>query len=243
MATLYKKPSAPKSPNPTIPWLKIGINTLIFGGILYMLISFYPVLSVQAQYYWTQWTSGDNHYQSEVKEVQPTKTFGNLLDEPPTLSAGPALPHPPVNTDFSVVIPKINVNTPVVADVNPADKAAYLNALNDGAAHALGTVKPGEVGNSYIFAHSTANIFNIERYAAVFTLLNKLEIGDRITTFYNNKRYDYQITRKYIVDFNDISPLTATYDKPVLTLQTCDPPGTEFQRLIITADLIGTYTH
>lgn len=242
MATLYKKPTVPKASTPAIPWLKIGINTLIFGGIVYMLISFYPVLSVQAQYYWTQWTSRDNQYQSEVAE-EPSKSFGDLLEEEPILSAGPALPHPPVNTNFSVVIPKINVNAPVVADVNPGDKAAYLNALNYGAAHALGTVKPGEVGNSYVFAHSTADIFNIERYAAVFTLLNKLEIGDRITTFYNNKRFDYKVTRKYIVDFNDVSPLTATYDKPVLTLQTCDPPGTEFQRLIITADLIGTYSH
>ena len=242
MATLYKKPTVPKASTPAIPWLKIGINTLIFGGIVYMLISFYPVLSVQAQYYWTQWTSRDNQYQSEVVE-EPSKSFGDLLEEEPVLSAGPALPHPPVNTNFSVVIPKVNVNTPVVADVNPGDKAAYLDALNYGAAHALGTVKPGEVGNSYIFAHSTADIFNIERYAAVFTLLNKLEIGDRITTFYNNKRFDYKVTRKYIVDFNDVSPLTATYDKPVLTLQTCDPPGTEFQRLIITADLIGTYSH
>lgn len=242
MATLYKKPTVPKASTPAIPWLKIGINTLIFGGIVYMLISFYPVLSVQAQYYWTQWTSRDNQYQSEVAE-EPSKSFGDLLEEEPVLSAGPALPHPPVNTNFSVVIPKINVNAPVVADVNPGDKAAYLNALNYGAAHALGTVKPGEVGNSYVFAHSTADIFNIERYAAVFTLLNKLEIGDRITTFYNNKRFDYKVTRKYIVDFNDVSPLTATYDKPVLTLQTCDPPGTEFQRLIITADLIGTYSH
>src|SRR5690606_35638556 len=237
----YKKPAAPKPAKPTIPWLKIGINTLIFGGIVYMLVSFYPVISVQAQYYWTQWTSSNNQYQSEVKD-EPVKTLGNLLDEPPALSAGPALPYAPVNTNFSVVISKLNVNTPVVADVNPGDKAAYLEALNYGAAHALGTVKPGEVGNSYVFAHSTADIFNIERYAAVFTLLNKLEIDDRITTFYNNKRYDYKVTRKYIVDFNDVSPLTATYSKPVLTLQTCDPPGTEFQRLIITADLVGTYS-
>lgn len=242
MATLYKKPTVSRAANPRIPWLKIGINTLIFGGILYMLISFYPVISVQAQYYWTQWTSNSNAYQTEVPE-EPSRSFGDITDDPPALSAGPALPYEPVNTDFSVVIPKINVNTPVVADVNPGDKAAYLNALNFGAAHALGTVKPGEVGNSYIFAHSTADIFNIERYAAVFTLLNKLEPGDRITTFHSGKRYDYKVTRKYIVDFNDVHPLTATYDKPVLTLQTCDPPGTEFQRLIITADLIGAYSN
>lgn len=242
MPQLYTKATPTQKTKPPIPWLKIGINTLILGGIVYLLLSFYPVLSVQAQYYFSQWTNRSHQaYQSEAITV-PEKTFGDELEKAPQLTAGPALPDPPVNTDYSIVIPKINVNAPVVADVNPADKAAYMDALNYGVAHALGTVKPGEVGNSYLFAHSTADIFNIERYAAVFTLLNKLEPGDRITTFYDGKRYDYKVTRKYIVDFNNVTPLTATYDKPVLTLQTCDPPGTEFQRLIITADLIGTYS-
>jgi LPXTG-site transpeptidase (sortase) family protein len=239
MAQLYTKPTAPKK-RPTIPWMKIGVNTLIFGGIVYLLVSFYPVLSVQAQYYLSQWANGDNN-QYQTEEL-PEKSFGNHLEQAPELTTGPELPYAPVNTNFSVVIPKINVNTPVVADVNPGDKRAYMAALNDGAAHALGTAKPGEVGNAYVFAHSTADIFNIERYAAVFTLLNKLEVDDRITTFYNNTRYDYKVSRKYIVDFNDVHPLTATYDRPVLTLQTCDPPGTEFKRLIITAELIGTYS-
>lgn len=241
MSQLYKRPTPKQKNTPPIPWLKIGINTFIFGGIVYLLASFYPVLSVQAQYYLSQWTNSNKAYEEVVVEA-PEETFAHELEKEPELTAGPALPVDPVNTNFSIVIPKINVNTPVVADVNPADKAAYMDALNYGAAHALGTAKPGQVGNAYVFAHSTADLFNIERYAAVFTLLNKLENGDRITTFYNNIRYDYRVTRKYIVDFSDVSPLTATYDKPVLTLQTCDPPGTEFQRLIITADLIGTYS-
>jgi sortase A len=219
----------------TIPWMKVIINTLILGCLAYLAISFYPVASIEIGYYVKQWTAQADQYGAEPV-TPPDTTFGNLLAE------GPALPYQPVNTNFSVVIPKIDVNTPVVADVNPGDKDAYMEALNHGAAHALGTVKPGEVGNSYIFAHSTANPLNIERYAAVFTLLNKLSIGDRITTFYQGKRYDYQIDQKYTVDFNNVAPLTATFDRPVLTLQTCDPPGTEFHRLILVAHLVGTYT-
>ena len=237
MATLYRKPSQTKKERSGLPWLKITLNTVIFGGLLYLLASFYPVLSVQAAYYIGQWTASAQEDAPTVTTTAPASTtFGQLLQE------GPILKQAPVNTSFSVIINKINVNTPVVADVNPADKDAYLNALNSGAAHALGTVKPGQVGNSYIFAHSTANIFNIERYAAVFTLLGKLDVGDRITTFYADKRYDYIIDRKYVVDFSDVSPLTATFDHPVLTLQTCDPPGTEFKRLILVSHLEGTYS-
>lgn len=234
MATHYHKPQ-PATPVRTtgIPWMKVIINTLILGCLIYLFVSFLPVISVEASYYYKQWTSKGETYGTTPA---PANSLGSLLNE------GPALPVAPVNTDFSVIIPKIDVNTPVVADVNPGDKKGYLEALNHGAAHALGTVKPGQVGNSYVFAHSTANPLNIEKYAAVFTLLNKLDIGDRITTFYEGKRYDYQIDQKYTVDFNDVSPLTATFDRPVLTLQTCDPPGTEFHRLILVSHLIGTYT-
>jgi sortase A len=236
MATLYHKPKpATATRTIAIPWMKVAINTVILGCLAYLVISFYPVLSVEAGYYFKQWTAQADEYGQTPTVPAPSTTFGTLLAE------GPTLPVAPVNTDFSVIIPKIDVNTPVVADVDPGDKKAYLEALNHGAAHARGTVKPGQVGNSYVFAHSTANPLNIEKYAAVFTLLNKLSIGDRITTFYQGKRYDYAIDQKYTVDFNDVSPLTATFDHPVLTLQTCDPPGTEFHRLILVAHLIGTY--
>jgi LPXTG-site transpeptidase (sortase) family protein len=237
MATLYHKPKpATAARTTTIPWLKVIINTVILGSLAYLVVSFYPVASIELGYYFRQWTAQADDYAKTPTVPAPSATFGDLLSE------GPTLPQPPVNTDFSVIIPKIDVNTPIVPDVDPGDKKAYLDALNRGAAHAKGTVKPGEVGNSYIFAHSTANPLNIEKYAAVFTLLGKLNIGDRITTFYQGKRYDYAIDQKYVVDFNNVTPLTATYDHPVLTLQTCDPPGTEFHRLILVAHLIGTYS-
>jgi LPXTG-site transpeptidase (sortase) family protein len=235
MSYAYQPPST-KKPKTSFPWSKVVVNTLIIGGIVYLVLSFWPVISAEVGYQMQQWFSPISAEDTQPIATHPAKTFGSLLQE------GPALRQTPVNTDFSVVIDKIDVNTPVVPDVNPADKKAYLEALNHGAAHALGTVKPGQVGNSYVFAHSTANILNIEKYAAVFTLLNHLSVGDRITTFYQGKRYDYQIDRKYIVDFTDVSPLLATYDHPVLTLQTCDPPGTEFHRLILVSHLVGTYS-
>lgn len=239
MGKLYKKPTQTRRKNEAFPWLKIGINTFIFGGLVYLLVSFYPVLSVQASFYWNQWANKGEKSQYVTVDGP---TLGDLVNAAPVLTAGPALPVTPVSTDFSVIIPKVDINAPIVADVNPADKQAYMKALDSGVAHALGTVKPGEVGNSYIFAHSTASIFNIERYAAVFTLLNRLEIGDRITTFYGGRRFDYKVSKKYIVDITNVTPLIATYDRPVLTLQTCDPPGTEFQRLIIQAEFIAEYT-
>jgi sortase (surface protein transpeptidase) len=36
----------------------------------------------------------------------------------------------------------------------------------------------------------------------------------------------------------DTFPLTRTTIEPILTLQTCDPPGTTLNRLVVTAKLL-----
>jgi len=146
----------------------------------------------------------------------------------------------PVSTDFGIVIEKINANSKVVPNVNPANEKEYIQALSQGVAHAAGTAFPGQKGNSYLFSHSTDAPWNAIRYNAVFYLLRELEKGDRIIMFYQGRRYDYVVFDKVIAEPNDVSFLTNTYEDSVLTLQTCDPPGTLFKRLIIRAKLAGS---
>lgn len=144
----------------------------------------------------------------------------------------------PVSTEYGIVIEKINANARVIADVNPGNEREYVNALTQGVAAALGSIPPGQPGNLYLFSHSTDAPWNIVRYNAIFYLLRELEAGDRVIVFYQNKRYDYIVFDKLIVKPDDISYLTNKYTEPVLTLQTCDPPGTLINRLIVRAKLI-----
>lgn len=146
----------------------------------------------------------------------------------------------PVSTDYGIVIEKINANAKVISDTDPGNEKSYTNALSLGVAAAKGSTKPGEPGNLFIFSHSTDAPWNIIRYNAVFYLLRELEAGDRILIFYNNRRYDYMVYDKFIAKPGDITFLTSRYDKPVLTLQTCDPPGTLINRLIVRAKLLGS---
>lgn len=146
----------------------------------------------------------------------------------------------PVSTEFGIVIEKINANAKVVADVDAGDEKSYVKALETGVAEALGSTAPGKPGNLYLFSHSTDAPWNIVRFNAIFYLLRELEIGDRIIVFYNNKRYDYTVYDKTIAKPGDVSYLTNRYNIPVLTLQTCDPPGTLLNRLIIRAKLVNT---
>lgn len=144
----------------------------------------------------------------------------------------------PVSTDYGIVIEKINANAKIVAGVNPASEKEYVKALSFGVAEALGSTLPGEPGNLYLFSHSTDAPWNIIRFNAIFYLLKELEAGDRVIIFYKNKRYDYFVFDKTITSPNDVSYLTNRYDLPVLTLQTCDPPGTLLNRLIVRAKLV-----
>lgn len=146
----------------------------------------------------------------------------------------------PVSTDYGIVIEKINANAKVVPGVNPANEREYLAALKEGVAAAAGSTLPGQPGNLYLFSHSTDAPWNIVRYNAVFYLLRELEPGDKVIIFYQNRRYDYVVFDKAVVDPTDISYLTNKYDAPVLTLQTCDPPGTLLRRLIVRARLINS---
>lgn len=146
----------------------------------------------------------------------------------------------PVSTEFGIVIEKINANARVIANVNPGNEKQYVEALQQGVAQALGSTEPGENGNLYLFSHSTDAPWNIIRFNAIFYLLKELETGDRVVIFYKNKRYDYVVFDKVIASPSDISYLTNRYNYPVLTLQTCDPPGTLLNRLIIRAKLVSS---
>lgn len=146
----------------------------------------------------------------------------------------------PLSTEYGIVIEKINANAKVIPDVDPTNEKQYTQALTQGIAEAKGSTKPGQNGNLFVFSHSADGPFNISRFNAIFYLLRELEQGDKIVVFYQGKRYNYKVFDKTVTKPSDISFFTNRYDKPVLTLQTCDPPGTLNNRLIVRAQLQGS---
>lgn len=144
----------------------------------------------------------------------------------------------PPNKNFSIVIPKIKAVAPIVDNVDPFNETEYLGALKEGVAHAKGTVYPGQIGNVFLFAHSTDAFYNVGRYNAVFFLIGHLETGDNIDLFYRGVRYQYIVYDKKVVQPEDVSYIgTIIEGAKTLTLQTCYPPGTTIKRLVILAKL------
>ena len=141
----------------------------------------------------------------------------------------------PLDKDFGLVIPKIDVNVKVFANVDAQNPKEYLPLLAQGVAHAKGSLLPGQEGNVFIFAHSTDTSLNASRYNAVFYLLNKLEKEDEILVYYQQQKYTYKVVEKKIVSPEKLNDYLKTLKGKTLTLQTCYPPGTTINRLLVVA--------
>lgn len=139
-----------------------------------------------------------------------------------------------------VIIPKINVEIPVIYGLNSNEESTIQNNLEEGVVHYPSTEVPGENGNVAIFGHSSNNIFNKGKYKFAFVLLHELKQDDIFYLTYKKKVYAYKVFTKKIVDpsqievLNDIPGETAT-----ATLITCDPPGTSLHRLVVVGKQIS----
>lgn len=139
-----------------------------------------------------------------------------------------------------VVIPKINVQIPVVYDQPCCDEATIQNALESGVVHYPTTAKPGQAGNAAFFGHSSNNIFNKGKYKFAFVLLRTLEVGDTFYLTYGGKVYAYKAITKKVVDPTEIGVLGPVPGQTATaTLITCDPPGTTLKRLVIVGQQIS----
>lgn len=144
-----------------------------------------------------------------------------------------------VGPEQKVIIPKINVDVPVVYNLTSNDEDYIQNALNDGVVHYPGTAVPGQKGNVVIVGHSSNNIFNPGSYKFAFVLLNRLQEGDTFILNYNSQRYVYKIYKKEVVKPNEVRVMAPQPEKEsVASLITCDPPGTDVNRLVVFGEQI-----
>ncbi len=148
-----------------------------------------------------------------------------------------------VGPEPKLIIPKINVEAPVVYGVDPLDNKEVEDKLRQGTVHyPIGNAAsvPGQNGATTILGHSSMDVFDDGQYKFVFVQLNKLNIGDNFYINYQGTRYTYSITKKEIIDPREIAKVTPTDpNKPSVILITCDPPGTALKRLLVFADQVS----
>lgn len=144
----------------------------------------------------------------------------------------------PVNTEFSLVVPSIGINAKVIPGVNPIKEYGYNQALLEGVAHSVISYYPDENGTVYLFSHSTNYEWFVKDLNAVFYLLKNVKTDDYVVVFYLGNRYTYKVRESKIVGASEIGYLQPQKGVRNLVLQTCWPPGTNYQRMLIFADFV-----
>lgn len=248
----YSKPVSASSINKS-DFLKGAAYMSFFLGLMGVAISIIPIAYAEIAS-----NLSKNHYKNQIilepkNQVasfvsntnviipfaeQDTQTNLNILEEQNKAKfiAKMGLPK---NADwnFSLIIPKISLNTEVFPNIDPANKDEYLSVLKKGVAHAKLTALPGEEGLVYIFGHSTDYPWNIKEYNALFYSIKDLKEGDKIIILYKNKAYIYKTLYQKIIDDNNLIYLNAKTNAKMVVLQTCWPPGTTWKRLIVVGNL------
>lgn len=131
---------------------------------------------------------------------------------------------------YTISIPKIKIENAVVSTIDTDLEKHLVNYQ--------GTSIPGKNGNAVIFGHSTLpQFFNAKNYKTIFANAYKLKNDDIIYAIVDGVTYTYKVFKIIVVDPQDSSALTQTYDNYYLTLVTCTPPGTIWKRLIIKSRL------
>lgn len=143
-----------------------------------------------------------------------------------------------------IIIPKIGKNIPLV-DVHISQDVdfdhmenIFMQELENGIVRYPGTALPWEQGNSFIFGHSSNYPWMKGNYNDVFALLDELVAGDEIIVYYDQKKFTYKVTDKKVVRPGDVKALSERDpNKKELTLMTCWPIGTTYNRLLVFTEL------
>lgn len=142
-----------------------------------------------------------------------------------------------VSSTPMLIIPKINVSTPIVFEPSIVE-ANVQKALESGVVHYGNTANPGETGNAVIFGHSSNDWDKPGDYKFIFVLLEKLAIGDTYSIDYKGIRYEYQIYDRKVILATDVGVVAPT-SEPTSTLITCWPTGTSQKRLVVHAKQVS----
>jgi sortase A len=151
--------------------------------------------------------------EAEIPEhLRPmVQSLVNIPEPPPT--AGQAI---------RIQIPSLNVDAPVV-------QGDGWEQLKKGVAQHLGTGDPGQNGNVVLSAHNDV-------YGELFRFLDKLQPGDQVILYTQQRQYTYIVDRTAIVKPTQVEVMAPTTD-PTVTLISCYPYLVDTERIVVFAKL------
>ncbi len=129
----------------------------------------------------------------------------------------------PIPAENRLVIPSIGINEPILEGSN-------IWTINEGGTwRRPNTSNPTEDSNTVIVGH---RFYGSE--VSTFYHLDKVEVGQKLALYWDQKEIVYEVTEKKIVDPSQVEIEAPTQEKQ-LTIYTCEPIWTAVNRLVIIA--------
>ena len=217
--------------------LSLFAYVCISFSVVSLLFLLSPWLYGQANALWRQFDVNVLSADEQIDYTQPS--FSNIMHE---VEQEKKVEEPVVEEvdkstlPFEIRIPDIGVDSKVFSNIDASNPAEYESVLKEGVAHAYGSVFPGDDGMIYIFGHSTDYAWNVETYNALFYEVKDLQPGADVFLELGDDIFEYRVKEQHVIQPGDLSFLQQFADQNVLLLQTCYPPGTTWQRLIVVAE-------
>lgn len=135
-----------------------------------------------------------------------------------------------------ISIAKIGIKAPISFTQSNSQKV-FASLLKLGVLHYTASALPGEIGTAIILGHSAPPNWPKINYDSVFNNLNALKQGDEVLLSFNDKDFKYLINKTFWVKKGeDLFPYL-TFNKSMLLLVSCWPPGHNLQRIVVEAEL------
>jgi sortase A len=132
------------------------------------------------------------------------------------------IPTPSIEQAVRIEIPAIKIDAPVV-------QGDGWEQLKKGVAQHIGSANPGEAGNVVLSAHNDV-------YGELFRQLDKLQPGDLIKLYTQQRQYVYLVDRTQLVAPTAVEVMAST-GAPTVTLISCYPYLVDKQRIVVFARL------
>ncbi|MBI3627921.1 MAG: sortase [Candidatus Sungbacteria bacterium] len=143
------------------------------------------------------------------------------------------------DSNWRIEIQKINVDAPILL---PDTRAPVIlnEDLTQGVVHYPGSAMPGEIGNVFLFGHSTGLAFVHNKNYEIFNDVKKLGADDVIKLENSGRVYLY-LVKSVENKKAGAAEIQLTSDKKLLTLSTCNIFGGEEARYIVEAEFLRSY--
>lgn len=128
------------------------------------------------------------------------------------------VPTPGPEQAIRIQIPAINVDAPIV-------QGDGWEQLKKGVGQHIGSVNPGQDGNLVLTAHNDV-------FGEIFRYLDKLERGDQIIVYTNQRAYTYLVRGTDIVEPTQVEVMAPT-PQETITLISCYPYRVDNQRIVV----------